>query len=317
MSAGRDFLLFVLFLVALGIAWFFTGGPGRTISHAGWFLNPGSISIPSVLGSTTTLPNAETSTWQFENGTGGENGSGGSNQTQVYRPGFGYVTPPPASPYAQYVYIGGSDLTTANASDEYIEIGTDGDLPGTLTISGWTLVSPATGISATIGDAAQIPFLGQVNAEGPVSVGPNATVFITTGRSPNGASFRLNECTGYFEQFQNFSPGLPAECPLPDDEFQNAHQLAGDDACEQYVENLDRCTLQVNALPAGLGGLCQNFILNTLTYNGCITAHEYDPGFYRKEWRLFLGRDQELWKNTHDTIWLLDENGKLVAETNY
>jgi len=49
MNAGRDFLLFIFFLVVLGIAWFLTGGPSRTISHSGWFLNGQGVEIPSVL----------------------------------------------------------------------------------------------------------------------------------------------------------------------------------------------------------------------------------------------------------------------------
>jgi len=36
MTAGRDLLLFILFLVVLGIAWFFTGGPSRFLTPDGF-----------------------------------------------------------------------------------------------------------------------------------------------------------------------------------------------------------------------------------------------------------------------------------------
>ena len=39
-AAGGDLLLFIFFLIILGIVWGLTGGPGRSISLEGPFLNP-------------------------------------------------------------------------------------------------------------------------------------------------------------------------------------------------------------------------------------------------------------------------------------
>jgi hypothetical protein len=191
-------------------------------------------------------------------------------------------------------------------------------MSGSLTISGWSLENVSTGVAVPIGNAAQIPFLGQVNYESPISIGPGSTVIVTTGQPPNGTSFRVNECTGYFKQFQTFTPSLSYECPRPDDELLlHPDTLAGDEACRKYVDTLSQCTFAINALPPGLSSECQDFILNDLSYNGCIDGHRDDPTFYRNEWRVFLSRSQELWNNDHGVIRLLDENGKLVAQASY
>lgn len=322
MSAGRDFLLFIFFLVALGVAWFLTGGPGRPISHAGWFLGstvggnsgitvPG-VNIPQPIPgntSTNSAPPPQTqqvsapSLWDY---------------FFNYQPGIGETSSPGSSPYAPYVSLSASNVRGSDPATEYITIRTSQSLPGSLTISGWYLQDVSSNVTVSIGDAAQIPFLGGMNSETPISVGPNSTIIAVTGHSPNGTSFRLNECTGYLGQYQTFTPSLPRECPRPQDEMLlHPQTLAGDTACRQYIATLSQCTVVTGTFPSGLSSSCQDFVLNSLSYNGCITEHKVDPTFYRNEWRVFLNRDQELWANDHGIIRLIDENGKLVAQTNY
>ncbi len=321
MGAGRDLLLFIGFLIVLGIAWFVTGGPARSISHQGWFL-----SAPSPLGNAqdyniphVPLPNAETES---------QNNTTPPPQTNPvasiwdyffnYRVGLGAAPTPGTSSYAQNVYFQQGNSMSADPTAEYVIIRTSPNLKTNLTITGWTVESAATGAKATIGNAAVIPYLGQVNSEGPISIGPNTSVYLTTGHSPNGTSFRLNECTGYFEQFQHFTPSLQRDCPRPEDELlRHPQTLAGNDTCDTFIRSIPQCTLTLTAIPGNVGSGCQDFILNDLSYSGCITAHKNDPNFYRSEWRVFLERDQELWKNTHDVIRLLDENGKLVGQVSY
>ncbi|MBI3573997.1 hypothetical protein HY090_03020 [Candidatus Kaiserbacteria bacterium] len=323
MAGGRDFLLFIFFLVALGVAWFLTGGPGHSISHEGWFLSP-----PSPLGNGQgyNVPN-----FSFDTTVNSNPSSGNIQQQEAptptqsvwnyffnYRVGLGESPRPDASPYASMVRFSANAAKSSDPATEYVTIQTSSDLKTNLTITGWTLESGTTGIKTQIGNAAQIPFLGQVNIESPVSVGPTSTVIVTTGHSPNGTSFELNECTGYFSQFQKFTPNLRQECPKPEDELLRYPQnLAGNELCYNFVRNIRQCVLTWTEIPGNIGDACQNFILNTLSYNGCITAHKDDPDFYRREWRMFLNRDQELWRNTHDIIRLLDENGKLIGEASY
>jgi hypothetical protein len=322
MSAGRDFLLFIFFLVALGVAWFLTGGPGRPLSHAGWFLGStlggtAGIAVPSV-----NLPGAASSS-----GSSGAASPQATQQSTVsnlwdyffnYQPGVGEVSSPTDSPYAPYVSLSPTDVQSSDPATEYITLRTSSSLPRSLTISGWYLQNVSTNVTVSIGDAAEIPFLGGMNSETPISVGPGSTIVVTTGQSPNGTSFRLNECTGYLGQYQTFTPSLPRECPSPQSEMLlHPQTLAGDTACRQYIATLSQCTVITGTFPSALSGSCQDFVLNDLSYNGCITEHKPDPTFYRNQWRVFLNRSQELWANDHGVIRLIDENGKLIAQASY
>lgn len=320
MSAGRDLLLFILFLVALGIAWFLTGGPTRPISHAGWFFNP------SPYGTTTGIIIPSVSVPLSSSG----DTSGGTAQAEIkpmsvwdyffrYRPGVGVVPSANASPYAAYVSLNRGQIGGTDPAGEYLVLRTSQNLPQSVTVSGWTIENVSTGMRLAIGGAAPVPVLGEVNTQTPVSAGPGSTIILVTGRSPNGISFRLNECTGYFDQFQTFTPNLPEDCPSPYDEMLvHPGALSNDQACQQYVNTLGQCTFVGTAsLPSGISSACYDFLLNNLSYNGCVAEHRNDAAFYKNEWRVYLNRDQALWSADHGIIDLFDENGKLVAELSY
>lgn len=306
-------IVFILFLVFLGILWAATGGPQRPISHAGPFLKPPSapsvqLDVGEVKGSTFEADAVQIREVKAEAGSLLNyffNGSGGSE-------------PVPDSPYAGLVELSKAQAEASNPNEEYITIEASRDLKRNITITGWTLESKATSIKAPIGSAANIPLLGGVSSESPVTVGPDAIVYITTGRSPYGSSFRTNTCTGYFEQYQDFKPGLDTECPEPTDEaLKNPQKAGGNVACIDFIEQVNSCEIYTNTIPYEVGSQCRDFILNDLTYSGCVSSHRNDPDFYKNEWRLFLNRQQELWNNTHDQIRLLDENGKLIGSITY
>ena len=42
---------------------------------------------------------------------------------------------------------------------------------------------------------------------------------------------------------------------------------------------------------------CIESISRILSYNSCIDLHKNDDDFYNGEWRVYFGRDKELWKN--------------------
>jgi hypothetical protein len=308
-------IAFILFLVFLGILWATTGGPERPISHAGPFLKPPrapsvDLSVGAVQGSTFEADPAQVEDVKIE----GEsllnhffNSPRGTESAKAEE-----------SPYAKSVRLSRESSTNSSPNDEYILIETMSTLAQNITITGWTLESRTTGIKAPLGSAAQVALLGGVSTESPVSVGPSARIYVTTGRSPIGSSFRLNACTGYFEQHQNFNPGLERNCPNPRDEaLRNPQKTGTNVACIDFIDRLSSCNVYTASIPYEVGTQCRDFILNDLTYTGCVAAHRNDPGFYRNEWRLFLNRQQELWNNSHEQIRLLDENGKLVGSVTY
>lgn len=314
-SAIGTLIAFILFLVFLGILWASTGGPERPISHAGPFLKPPSapsvqLGIGQVQGSTfeaesTQIEDVERDTetllTRFFNA-----GSSQSGSTQT------------DSPYAKDIVVSRANSYASDPNAEYILIETSASSARTITITGWTLESRATGIRAQIGGAAPIPLLGGVSTELPISLAPQSRVYITTGRSPIGSSFRLSTCTGFFEQYQNFDPELERSCPNPRDElFSHPEKAGNNSACIDFIDRVRSCELYTSDIPYDVGTQCRSFIQNDLTYNGCVALHRNDTDFTRNEWRIFLNRQQELWNNTHDQIRLYDESGKLVSVVTY
>lgn len=323
-DARSDLMVVLLLLVALGVAWVWTGGPSNAMSRQG-----GLFSAPWPLGDNGNAYTVPTVPLESGEASGNANVDTTGNasvqpKTSVfdsffgYRPGVGYASDPSPSPYAAHVRLDSSGATAQDSQKEYVTIRVSSSLQNSITITGWALQSSTNITKVVIGSAASIPALGNMNTETPITLGAYGTVHVTTGRSPNGTSFRLNECTGYFEQFQDFSPSLPMECPRPRDEmFLFPEKTAGNATCESFINTLRQCSLTVTEIPVNIGSSCQDFVLNNLSYSGCVAKHRSDPDFYRNEWRVFLGRDQELWNNNHDRILLLDENGKLVAAVSY
>ncbi|TSC84513.1 MAG: hypothetical protein G01um101417_178 [Parcubacteria group bacterium Gr01-1014_17] len=205
---------------------------------------------------------------------------------------------------------------SASAAEEYITLQLSESASARVLLTGMTIKSDASGRSATVGKGAYLPQQGTVNAEEPVYLEPGGTAFVVTGRSPTGSSFRVNKCTGYFEQFQNFVPQLPIECPLPKKEPLPPPPNSLSDACLEYIDNMRRCRIEPNP-PETLGEECRRFIRDSFTYPRCVVAHKSDPDFYKNEWHLYLSRDLPLWKSTREVIKLFDATGKPVDAVTY
>lgn len=315
-TAIGTLIMFLAFLVILGGLWLYAGGPSRA-GGQGPFLTPPwmwntsdpSYTVPTI----SIIGNEQPGNAPVENQPPPE-------QTSFFDLFFGFrgTSETRDSPYAGMVGLERGGATASDPDDEYIVIRTAQNTERSITISGWTLEEDANTLSVKIGQAVEFPLLGQLNSQTPITLPPDSRVYVVTGKSPNGFSFRVNQCTGYFEQFQDFSPQLPIECPYPEDEiFRRPEVISGNAACVDFIDRLPRCQLIVNDLPREIGNTCQNFILNELSYNGCVNAHKGEPGFYKNEWRMFLNRDQEIWVNKYERIRLLDENGKTVDSIGY
>ncbi len=307
MNAKRDLLIVILLLSALGLAWYYAGGPGNSLARSSPFLTlPGygtgtpAYIVPSVQ---YTPPKPIGSSQSQSNNPSFTNYLGTFNET--------------ASPYAKYVTLE-RGVADSGYQDEYVVIRIAYDAPQKITVTGWRLESTATNLGTTLPLGSPLPFLGSVNATGPVSMGAGESAYVVTSRSPVGTSFRTNMCTGYFEQYQNFKPALRLECPSPDDEANRVLATGNyNDDCYNVVRSISRCTLSTATIPYSAGSQCQSLVQDTLTYNGCINAHKSDPKFYKDVWYLYLNRDQELWANRSERIRLVDETGKVVSAISY
>lgn len=198
-----------------------------------------------------------------------------------------------------------------NLNEEYIRLRISSSFNDKVPVTGLTLYSPLTGKSAVIGPAVEIPRVGKPNQSVSIMASPGDTIYVLTGTSPLGISFRTNLCTGYLAQYQSFEPRLHEQCPAGDEEAEYLQvQNALGSACMEKLEDLNRCEVFPNP---NLGdNNCNNFVTSNLNYNACVSNHFGDTEFPGTEWRVYLNAKTELWRNDDDIIELLDANNKII-----
>lgn len=208
-----------------------------------------------------------------------------------------------------------------NASQEYIAIRVNGSATTTIPVTGWTIKSLSSGISVKIPQGTYLFFAGSVNSEQDIYLSANDTLYLITGISPNGVSFKINKCSGYLNQFQNFIPYIPSYCPAPRNENLSSIPRSGyNDTCFDYIDTMPACRIQTDPLPPGSQKWsveCTDFIYKKINYPSCVDTHKNDKDFYQNEWRVYLKRSETLWKNSREDIVLLDQYGKIVDEIKY
>ncbi len=207
---------------------------------------------------------------------------------------------------------------SSDPSQEYITIRVDRNAPSTIPMTGWVIKSLSSGHSVAIPRGTYLFFTGMQNVEDHVYANPGDTIYIISGISPNGASFKTNKCSGYLGQFQTFVPYISTQCPAAGKEdLSSIPQRTINDACLDYIDAYPRCRIQTDPLPTNWSTECMNFIYNKINYPSCVNTHKNDADFYQPEWRLYLKYSYPLWKNSRETIVLYDTQGKIVDSLTY
>lgn len=215
-----------------------------------------------------------------------------------------------------------SGLFGDDPNQEYIYFYTNLDKKEIIKINGWYLKSEITGYFAVIGKAALLPF-PFTKTESDIVLQQEDRVYLTKGFSPIGISFRTNKCTGYFEENRTFVPSLSLQCPRPIDEklpnFSSVYDR--NDECLDIIDNIYRCTTVSNQfvrdLPDTVSESCKTYMTTQINYNSCIALHFSDTDFPGNEYRVYLNKFGPLWRKTHDTINLHDQNGLVVDTISY
>lgn len=313
-EAGSELILVVSIIIILGILWVLSGGPERSDqnqqSDIVTFSSKGSI-ISGINSFFIPIRRESSDVETFEN-------------NQEYKDvveEFGQVRDfGETSPYWGLVTIKktSSGPRQATAKSEYVTLNVSYKLSEPLTITGWKLQSMVSNETVTIPEATKVSTSGNVNIEQPIVVSAKDELHLLTGYSPIGNSFQINKCSGYFEQFQDFTPSIQKLCPLPREEFVFAESdpLRFGDSCLTYIENMSQCHMLLEALPIGFSSSCTLFITEKINYSSCVKNHKNDEDFFKPEWRIYLKRDSEVWNN-RDIIRLLDNNGKTVDVFSY
>lgn len=243
-----------------------------------------------------------------------QNGSLGLPQGYVI---YETTLPAPLAPDTSYLrgklFIS-SVRRSSKTSQEYVVVQASAKNTFNVPISGLTLKSKVTTLEGEIPKGWGLPFPTNQGEGDVVVLRPGEKAYIISGRSPNGQSFRLNTCTGYFERGMNFFPSLPLQCPRPIDEPRPSGPNTLSDTCLDYLKKLPRCQVPPSSVPVALrsDGSCQAFLFNKINYNQCVTNHRNDRTFFKGEWRLYLGRNSRLWKDKSEIIELLDENDRVI-----
>ena len=309
-NPAADLLWLLFFLFILFVAWFAVGGPSRA--------ELGSLFLQSPTGiyeAGTSTPQKGSSDWfpvSYDAGTSPVfPGSAAFEDTLKEFKG---------APSLQQGKVSFTALYGAQATDpakEYIEIQADYSNTQPIHISGWRIQSLKTGRMAIIGTAVETPMTGQGGTPGAVVLTPGERAEISSGRSPIGVSFRVNKCSGYLAQFQEFTPALVPICPNAVGELTaSGGTLANENACVAAAAKIAPCKA-LTAAPSGVSGACGSFLTRTLSYGSCVQMHQKDTDFRQNEWRLYEGNTTELWVGNGDTLVLLDQSGRLVSSASY
>ncbi len=223
-----------------------------------------------------------------------------------------------ASPESGKVFISAGNASAASAAEEYVTLNASVSNTAPINISGWSLQSVFSGKRVYIPLSASPYVLGIVNRVSNTLLAPGGTAIYVSGISPIGVSFQETLCTGYLHQMQSFTPGLSNRCPAGDRVLPyNEQNLARyGESCFDFLHQLPTCSFPAS-VPSNLSADCRAMLMSTFSYNGCVNAYRSAPDFAQNSFRLYGDFTRELWGNDHDTIRLLDGQGRTVDAVSY
>ncbi len=231
-----------------------------------------------------------------------------------------------ASPYRDMVTLSTGNAYATDRGEEYVVLYTNGSNETPINITGWYLKSLLTKRGGTIGEGVRViqsrqPWFSKDD----IYLAPGDRAYVSSGGAAGiGTSFLTNICTGYLDTNQRFTPSLPQECPLLEDEDLARFDLAYNDfddeddydACMDAIETIYSCEREQP--DRNLTDECKDFIREYATYDGCVDLHKNDSDFLGNEWRIFLGSSRnELWRSEREAIGLFDREGRVVDVVRY
>lgn len=221
------------------------------------------------------------------------------------------------SPYADDITLEAGDVVTKDEDQEYLYLRNQGTSP--ISLLGWSIESYVSGERAHLPLGTALPRSGRVNEVSAIILEPQDSAIVVSGESPTGTSFRENRCTGYFGQHQDFVPALQEQCPYPLTEMEEYGNIdLDDDSCYRFVGTLRSChTARGDARDARISASCEAFVVDELTYQGCVRNHQFDADFTTGSWRVYLAEESELWRKEREIIRLLDREGRTVDVLRY
>lgn len=221
------------------------------------------------------------------------------------------------SPLFKQIDINSSGVWSENPDEEYIELNYSRNAKEKLLLTGMEIKSAESGRGVVIPSGVYRPFFSRSNVIDPIYINPGDKVVLVSGKSPVGYSFKVNKCTGYFSQFNDFSPTLYTSCPLAREKSYPYIPLKYRNACYNYIESIPSCFMPLNFIPEDIGPECTAFVTTEVSYDKCVEDHKFDKDFYLPEWRVYLNRPEEIWLPQREMIKLLDSNKRTINFSEY
>ncbi len=213
--------------------------------------------------------------------------------------------PTASAPLKNPLRINTGGAAYGDFSQEYISLENfDYENKQTAVISGMKLQN-RDNVSATI---------GKDEYGNNISLKYGERAIVATTISPLGKNFKINKCSGYLAQGKNISPSMSFSCPRISD-LNLPRNL--NNGCIDYIDSLNSCVSPTINADTGINNDCAEFVSQHASYAGCVADHKNDSDFNQPEWRIFLGKNAEMWGNRHENIQLFDQSGKLITETSY
>ncbi len=330
-NAVKEFKWFVIILIIIGVVWISFGGlksltkedpyikpaeplnTGKTYGRGNWlsFLFPW-LNYGTSTGMFDNLTPDFSYVPSFPNDVGSDpNGDG----TNIYGAD---KAPGPITKVPDKISIGGVSYSgSESAENEYVRLSAPSSNKGKILLTGMLLKSRMTGKQQDIGEGVNIYYPNTINYKEPIFLGPGETAYIISRRSPLGYSFRINKCFGYLNAGnQNFVVDITTYCPHILDYPLPARPNAFNDKCLDFLNSIGTC--QSNFYyTQGVDQACKNFVIERANYTRCVTDFKNDGDFLEKSWRIYLGRDDSLWKSRREIVDLIDQNGQIVDTYTY
>lgn len=209
------------------------------------------------------------------------------------------------SPFFGRVVILSAQTRLSDPQQEYVRL--QGKSAEPVVLGGWSIGSEKLNTRYSIPPAAEIPSDPAGELVSDVVLPENGTVFVTTGRTPLTAGFRVNTCIGYLRSGSAFTPTLPNLCPA----IRSEETKSLSSYCKKVIDKLGQCAAP-NLQDFLLDNECRAFLSQRINYATCVNNGRSFHDFFWNEWRVYLGLTHEIWTERDDTIILRDREGLVV-----
>lgn len=216
-------------------------------------------------------------------------------------------SPAGSSPYKGKIVISSLYGSSPAASGEYLEL-KNRSAKDKIMITGFR-VENSQHTSFMLPQGYELP--GFAPAPSPIVLKPGDRALISIGRQERQINFRENICTGYFDEFSDFSPSLDHSCPR----IEPTRSVSYTDQCILLIERTSACrTARIDTF---VGPACEAFVDAHQNYAGCVADSRDRADFYLRRWRIWMQFDQQFFRDLVERVILRDQNGRVVDEYSY